>query len=47
MPREGLEPTITMFEREKTFHALDRTATVTGSNPPWFRKRDFCYYIAL
>jgi hypothetical protein len=26
----GFEPTIPVFERAKTFHALDRAATVTG-----------------
>jgi hypothetical protein len=30
MPLAGLEPTIPVFKREKTFHALDRAATVTG-----------------
>jgi hypothetical protein len=30
IPRVGLEPTIPAFERAKTFHALDRAATVTG-----------------
>jgi hypothetical protein len=28
MTREGFEPTIAAFEREKTIHALDRAATV-------------------
>jgi hypothetical protein len=28
MPRVGLEPTIRVFERMKTVHALDRAATV-------------------
>jgi hypothetical protein len=28
MPRVGFKPTITAFERAKTFHALDRAATV-------------------
>jgi hypothetical protein len=28
----GFEPTITVSERVKTVHALDRVATVTGSN---------------
>jgi hypothetical protein len=28
MPRVGFEPTIPSFERAKTIHALDRTATV-------------------
>jgi hypothetical protein len=31
MPLVGFEPTITASERVKTVHALDRTATVTGS----------------
>jgi hypothetical protein len=30
MPRVGFEPTITMFERAKTVHALDRAVTVIG-----------------
>jgi hypothetical protein len=28
MPRVGFEPTIPAFERAKTVHALERTATV-------------------
>jgi hypothetical protein len=28
MPRVGLEPTIPVFERAETVHALDRAATV-------------------
>jgi hypothetical protein len=32
MPRVGFEPTIPAFERAKTVHALDSTATVIGSN---------------
>jgi hypothetical protein len=28
MPRVGFEPPMTVFERAKTVHALDRTATV-------------------
>jgi hypothetical protein len=31
MSRVGFEPTIPVFEREKTIHALDRAATVIGS----------------
>jgi hypothetical protein len=31
MPWVGFEPTIPVFERAKTVHALDRAATVTGS----------------
>jgi ribosomal protein L31E len=30
MPWVGLETTIPVFERVKTFHALDREATVIG-----------------
>jgi hypothetical protein len=30
MPRVGFEPTIPVFERAKTVHALDRVATVIG-----------------
>jgi hypothetical protein len=30
MPKEGFEITIPVFERAKTFHALDRTASVIG-----------------
>jgi hypothetical protein len=30
MPQVGLEPTIPVFERTKTVHALDRAATVMG-----------------
>jgi hypothetical protein len=30
MPLSGFEPTIPVFKRAKTFHALDRAATVTG-----------------
>jgi hypothetical protein len=31
MPRMGFEPTIPVFERPKTVHALDRAATVIGA----------------
>jgi hypothetical protein len=31
MPSVGFEPTIPAFERAKTVHALDRTATVLGN----------------
>jgi hypothetical protein len=31
MPREGFEPTIPVFERAKTVHALDRAATEIDS----------------
>jgi hypothetical protein len=37
MPWVGLEPTIPVFERAKTVHDLDRTATVTGRNGWLFR----------
>jgi hypothetical protein len=30
IPLAGFEPTIPVFKRAKTFHALDRAATVTG-----------------
>jgi hypothetical protein len=30
MPRVGFEPTVPVFERGKTVHALDRAATVIG-----------------
>jgi hypothetical protein len=30
MPCVGFEPTISMFEQAKTFHALDHATTVTG-----------------
>jgi hypothetical protein len=32
MPRVGFEPTIPVFERAKTFHALDRATTVTDGS---------------
>jgi hypothetical protein len=31
MPRLEFKPTILVFERAKTLHALDRAATVTGT----------------
>jgi hypothetical protein len=31
IPRVGFEPTILVFEREKTVHALERAATVIGN----------------
>jgi hypothetical protein len=31
MPLVGFEPTVPVFERAKTVHALDRAATVIGS----------------
>jgi hypothetical protein len=30
MPQMGFETTIPLFERDNTFHALDRAATVIG-----------------
>jgi hypothetical protein len=33
MPRVGFEPTIPVFERSKTVHALDRAAIVLGWPP--------------
>jgi hypothetical protein len=33
MPRVVFEPTIPVFERAKTLHALDRAATVIGPHP--------------
>jgi hypothetical protein len=33
MPRVGFEPTIPVFEWAKAVHALDRAATVIGSQP--------------
>jgi hypothetical protein len=32
MPRVGFEPTIPVFERAKTVHALDHAVTVIGMN---------------
>jgi hypothetical protein len=32
MPRVGFEPTIPVFERAKTVHALDSAATVIGND---------------
>jgi hypothetical protein len=31
MPQLGFEPTISVFEPEETVHALDRAATVNGT----------------
>jgi hypothetical protein len=31
MPRVGFEPSIPVFERAKTVHALDRAATMIGN----------------
>jgi hypothetical protein len=38
MPQVGLEPTIPVFERAKTVHALDRAATEIGSMGSGFKK---------
>jgi hypothetical protein len=35
MPRVEFEPTIPVFERAKTVHALDRAATMIGTNKLW------------
>jgi hypothetical protein len=37
MPRVGVEPTIPLFDRAKTVHALDREATLIGQ--PWRTSR--------
>jgi hypothetical protein len=36
MPQVGFEPTIPVFERTKTVHVLDRTATSTGTTLPYY-----------
>jgi hypothetical protein len=35
MPRVGIEPTIPVFERAETVHALDRAAAVMGPRAPF------------
>jgi hypothetical protein len=40
MPRLGFEHMTPVFERAKTVHALDRAATVIGSNAGYQEK--FC-----
>jgi hypothetical protein len=35
MPRVGFEPTIPVFERAKTIHALDLAASVIGRTGSW------------
>jgi hypothetical protein len=35
MPQVGFEPTIPVFERAKTVHALDRAATEIGNHVHW------------
>jgi hypothetical protein len=42
MPLAGFEPTIPEFKRAKTFHALEREATVTGIRPFNLSKMPFC-----
>jgi hypothetical protein len=42
MPRVGFEPTIPMFERAKTVHALDRAFTVIGYFKLMARRTLFC-----
>jgi hypothetical protein len=44
MPQRGFEPTIPVFERVKTVHALDRAATVIGffCLPVWKKYFFFC-----
>jgi hypothetical protein len=37
MPRVGLEPTIPVFEREKTVHVLDRAARGITYHPPIYQ----------
>jgi hypothetical protein len=36
MPRVGFEHTILVFDRAKTVHVLDRSATVIGCEQVWF-----------
>jgi hypothetical protein len=38
MPGVGFGPTIPVFERAKTVHALYRAATVIGTHPPTYAK---------
>jgi hypothetical protein len=39
MPRVRFEPTISVFERAKAVHALDRAATVIGEVPFYSKQR--------
>jgi hypothetical protein len=39
MPQVGFEPTVQVFERAKTVHALDRAATVIGHIIIYWSKR--------
>jgi hypothetical protein len=43
MPRVGFERTIPAFERAKTVHALDRAATVIGTEISFCLETGFCY----
>jgi hypothetical protein len=43
MPRVRFEPTIPVFERAKTVHALDRAATMIGSNDKYHKKMSKLY----
>jgi hypothetical protein len=36
MPQVGFKPTIPMFERAKTIHALEHAATVIGFESPYW-----------
>jgi hypothetical protein len=38
MPQVGFESTISLFERAKTVHAVDRVATVIGQRRTWKQK---------
>jgi hypothetical protein len=42
MPQVGFEPTIPVFQRAKTVHALDRAAPLIGPEICTIRKRCFC-----
>jgi hypothetical protein len=45
MSRVGFEPTIQVFERAKTVHALDRATTVTG--PKSIQNRKIYFFIVI
>jgi hypothetical protein len=40
MPLVEFEPTTPVFEREKTVHALDRPATVSGFKVPYLKENN-------
>jgi hypothetical protein len=44
MPRVGFKPTIPVFERTRTVHALDRAATVIGYCSLFFTFLNYCIY---